>query len=215
MYLVLGFLAIIFPFLYKYSYVINNQYEHIPIILSFLDKNFLQNDWYVNAARSFGPRTFFAFYMAKTSQILSLPGTFFLHYIIFIFFVCIASYRLSKFFFRNNYVSLLTVVTVLFGSTFALGGDYLMTRDFYASQLPLGLLLFGITGILDGNYIVSAICFSIASYFHPQVGIIGGFIVFLAHFVGNFNRTKSKKLIKALFLFNFINLPLYQLYIEE
>ena len=76
--LVLGFLALIFPFLYKYSYVVNNQYEHLPIILAILNRSYLLNDWYVIVTRSFGPRTFFAYYMAGFGQLMSLPVAFFI-----------------------------------------------------------------------------------------------------------------------------------------
>ena len=50
------FLSLIFPFLYKYSFVSSNQYEQIPIILRFISGNYLVNDWFLNTASKFGPR---------------------------------------------------------------------------------------------------------------------------------------------------------------
>lgn len=90
----------------------------------------------------------------------------------------------------------------------------MITRDFYASQLPLGLLLFGIVQLLDNKYFLSALCFSFASYLHPQVGIIGGSIAFSAYFVST-DKTEAIRLVKSFMFYAVIILPLYILYKNE
>ena len=211
--IILLILAISFPFIYKYSYAVNIFYEHMPVIQSFLDSEYLTGDFYTNAVRSFGPRTFFAFYMAKTSVLLTLPGTFFFHYVLFIFITNLATFKLSKRIFGNDYISLLTVITVLFGSTISLGGNYLITRDLISAHLPMGLLLLGSIILFEKKILQAALCFSIASYLHPQVGIVGGFIVYLAYLFCN--KTRATRTIISFLMFAASIIPLFFLYKNE
>ncbi|OGG00361.1 hypothetical protein A2Y99_02955 [Candidatus Gottesmanbacteria bacterium RBG_13_37_7] len=223
---ILILLSIIFPLIYKYSFVITDQFTQIPIILSFLNRSYLLNDWYVNTCRNLGPRTFYAYYMAITAKLLSLPIAYFCHYIFFIFLIIMATYKLSNILFRNNYISLLTIITILFSSTYSLGGNVFISADFYAARLPLGFLLVGITSLFEKKYYLSAISFAIASYFHLHIGIIGGAIVFLAYFLSKFiflnrdrfsepNRQQFIELGKSFLFFLILIFPLYLLFRNE
>src|SRR3989344_5985068 len=127
---ILYLVTLLFPFIYKYSFVITNQYTQIPIILSYMKPDFLINDWYVNLSRSFGPRTFFAFYTAFWGNILGLPATYFFHYLLTITLTLLATYKITFLIFKNKQAALLTGLTILFGSTYSIGGNLLLTRDF-------------------------------------------------------------------------------------
>src|SRR3989344_390681 len=127
--LILYFFSLIFPFLYKYSFVITNQYTQLPIILAYMNPEYLTYDWYVNLSGEFGPRTIFALYSAFWGKILGLPLTYLFHYILTITLTVFASYRLSKLFFQNRKAAVLASITVLFGATYSIGGNLLVTGD--------------------------------------------------------------------------------------
>ncbi len=177
--MILALLVLLFPFLYRYSFVITNQFSQIPIILSFMNPNYLSNDWYVYVNREFGPRTIFTWYLAQTAKIFSLPLTFFLHYFLYVFLITFATYRLTYQVFKRKYTALATTICILFGSTISLGGNILVTQDFAAPQIPLGLSLLAIVLLLEKKYLFSAVLFSLASYLHPLIGFESAFLFFL------------------------------------
>jgi hypothetical protein len=181
MMLILLILALVFPFLYKYSFVTTNQFTQIPIILSFMDRNYLINDWYVTVSKAFGPRTIFAWYMAQTAKISSLPITFFLHYLLYIFLIIMATYKLTYLVFKRKFIALATTVCVLFGTTISLGGNILVTQDFVAPQLPLALSLLAVVLLLEKKYLFSGFLFSLASYFHPLIGFESASLFFFIY----------------------------------
>lgn len=218
-------LTFIFPFLYKYSFVITNQFSQIPIILSFMDPSYLSNDWYVLVNKSFGPRTIFAFYMAQTAKILTLPGTFFLHYILYIFLILFASYRLAFLITKKKFVSLLTAITLLFSATISLGGNILITRDFSAPQLPLALVLTGILFLFEQKFLLSSVFICLASYLHPLVGLETGLIIYFVFLITllimrRINQVSADILLKSFFNFSLLPLclltiPIAYLYLKE
>ncbi len=220
--IILFLLSSLFPFLYKYTLVTTNQYTQIPIILSFLDKNYLINDWYVSASQSFGPRTFFAYYMAITARFFSLPEAFFVNYVFYIFLISFSTFRLSQILYKNRYVSFLAVITVLFAPSYSLGGNILITKDFSAPQLPMGLLLLGIVSLIEKKFLRSVFSFSLASYLHPHIGIIGGSISYLVYYCSQplflnkkINKFNFAKYLKIFLLYIFLISPLFFLYLPE
>lgn len=172
-------LTLIFPFLYKYSFVITNQFTQIPIILSFLDPNYLPNDWYVSVSRTFGPRTIFAWYMAQTARIFPLPLSFFLHYLLYIFLIIYSSYKLAYLIFNDKFIAATTTICILFGSSITLGGNILVTPDFTAPQLPLGLTLLGVVFLLEKKFFLSSLLFTVSSYLHPLIGFESAALFFI------------------------------------
>lgn len=215
--LILTVLALLFPFLNKYSFVTTNQFSQIPIILSFLDPKYLSNDWYVSVSRYFGPRTFFAWYMAQTVKLTSLPITFFIHYLIYTLLIVFSTYRLSYLLFKNKFIALTTVICVLFGTSITVGGNILVTADFSASQLPLGLTLMGITLLLEKKYIFSSLFFIISSFLHPLIGFEIPILFFTSYFLTQvvLSNTFSSFLKKAVAPYILFSLPPFFLYIKE
>ena len=168
--LILYLFSLIFPFLYKYSFVITNQYTQIPIVLLYMNPDYLPNDWYVNISREFGPRTIFAVYMAFWGKLIGLPLTYFIHYILTILLTLWASYNLGVILFRNRKAAVLSSLTVLFAATYSLGGNMLVTRDFTVTQLALSVSLVSIVLTIKSKYFFSSILFAISSYLHPLIG---------------------------------------------
>ncbi|EKE21501.1 MAG: hypothetical protein ACD_7C00210G0001 [uncultured bacterium] len=217
MILILIALTLTFPILYKYSFVITNQFSQIPLILSFMDKNYLINDWYVSVNRSFGPRTVFAWYMTQTAKMSSLPVTFLLHYLLYIFLVTLATYKLTFIVFKQKYISLTTTICILFGTTISLGGNILITQDFVAPQLPLGLSLLAIVFLLEKKYLLASIVFSVTSYLHPLIGFESALLFIFITMIGFYLSRKSIKqlTIYGLLPYLFFSLPAIILYLKE
>jgi len=210
-------LTIVFPFLYKYSFVTTNQFTQIPIILSFMDRNYLINDWYVTVNKAFGPRTIFAWYLAQIAKIFSLPLIFFLHYLLYIFLIIIATYRLTYLIFKRKYTALATTICIIFGTTISLGGNILITQDFSAPQLPLGLSLLAIVFLLEKKYLSSAFLFSLTSCLHPLIGFESAFIFFSIYFILTvFSKQKVSIIIKkGLMPYLLLTLPAIYLYFSN
>lgn len=210
-------LTVLFPFLYKYSFVVTNQFSQIPIILSFTDPNYLKNDWYVQVSQDFGPRTIFAFYMAQLAKVLSLPTVFFIHYLLYIFLIVVATYKLSFLIFRKKYIAQVTTICIIFGTSITLGGNMLVTPDFVAPQLPLGLSLLAIALIFKKRYFASSLLFSLSSYLHPLIGFESAIIFFSTTFLTFIFLKKSlKKIISHGFVpFFLFSLPALLLYLSQ
>lgn len=210
-------LTLAFPFLYKYSFIITNQYSQIPIILSFIDPNYLTGDWYVSINKQFGPRTIFAFYMAQIAKIIGLPAAFLLNYLFYIFAISLSCYKLTYLLFKNKFIALLTTISILFGTSFTLGGNIFITADFTAPQLPLSLTLLATTFLLEKKYLYSACLFSLSGILHPLLGFEPAIVLFFAVSVSLVSLGKS---IKKLFTYGILPfflffLPVFYLYLTE
>ncbi len=174
---VLLVLTLLFPFIFKYQYLITNQFTQIPIINSILDPNYLTNDWYVSLSRSFGPRTIFAYYMSVFARFATLPGAFFINYLLYIFCIIWSTYNLAQMLFQNKLISFMTTIFVLFGTTYGIGGNILITRDFSAPQLPLALIITALILLLQEKIFLSLLLIIFATYLHPLIGWEGGSLI--------------------------------------
>src|SRR3989344_8602373 len=177
---VLLIISILFPFLYGYSFVITNQYTQIPIVLSYMNREYLLNDWYVGVSKDFGPRTFFALYTSLWGNLAGLPLTYILHYILSTFLILYATFRLNRFIFKNQIASLLSSITIIFSATYGIGGNLLITKDFPVTQLAIGLSLMGISLVIERKNLPAAVLFIISAYLHPLIGPLTGIISFIS-----------------------------------
>src|SRR3989344_2867508 len=210
------FLSLIFPFLYKYSFVSSNQYEQIPIILRFISGNYLVNDWFLNTASKFGPRYFFSVYMAGLNQITNLPVIFFFHFVVTVFLISQATYKLSDSIAKDHLSSILTVIVILFGQTFSLGGNILVTGDFTVTQLSLAFSLLAISCLFRDKILLSSLLYIISAYYHPLIGF-ESFFIFNTSYVVYLTVTGLKKNIpdllkRGILPFFIICIPLIYLY---
>ena len=135
-----------------------------------MNREYLLNDWYVNLGRDFGPRTIFAVYSAFWGKLIGLPITYFVHYLLTGGIFILATYRMALLLFKNRKAAILTAITILFGATYSIGGNLLITSDFTVTQLSLSISLLAIVLILEERYFLSSILFAVSSYFHPQIG---------------------------------------------
>lgn len=158
------------PFIIKYVYVQHNQFEQIPLILRYINPNFLQNDWVTNINSVFSPRYFFTLYMGNLARFISLPIAYFTNYLLTIALVTFATYLLTKKVFNRDFIAILTTIVILYGQKITLGGNDLVGRDFDPSRMAFGFVVLGITLLLYNKYFLSGILFAIAAYLHPLIG---------------------------------------------
>ena len=59
--------------IWGYRYGDGNQIEQLPIVMRAIDPSFLINDFFTNATQAFGPRTFFAAFVAFITRLVSEP----------------------------------------------------------------------------------------------------------------------------------------------
>jgi len=219
MILILIGLTLLFPFLFKYQYLITNQFTQIPIINSILDPTYLTNDWYVTISRSFGPRTIFAYYMAFVSKLITLPGAFFLNYLIYIFLIAWSAFQLTQLLFKDKYISLFTTLFILFGTTYSPGGNILITHDFSAPQLPLALILTTFVFMFQEKIFLAILLLVIATYLHPLLGWEGGTLILvvwsLPKLLNKKLKTRFLSILKIWLLFILLTLPLFLTYFSE
>ncbi|MBI2617083.1 hypothetical protein HYW55_03065 [Candidatus Gottesmanbacteria bacterium] len=168
-----------YPFLIKYVYVAHNQYEQIPLILRILDPSYLSNDWIVNVNSHFSPRYFFTLYIGTISRFIPLHLTYFIHYILTIGLVTLATYYLAVKIFRSSLTSILTTMFILFGQKYTLGGNDLVGRDFDPPRFAFGLASSAITLFFYQKYLISSFLLSLATYIHPLIGFEVATVYFL------------------------------------
>jgi hypothetical protein len=178
--ILLFFIILSYPFLIKYNYVAHNQYEQLPLILRYQNPSYLINDWSLNLNAHFSPRIFFTAYMAILGEIISLPLVYFIHYIISIALITLATFLFSSLFLNSNLISLLTTLVILYGEKITLGGNDLVGRDFDPSRPAFSLAILGFVLLLKNKTSWGALLFALAAYFHPLIGIEAPLIFYLA-----------------------------------
>src|SRR3989344_1154634 len=154
--LFLVLIILTFPLLIKYVFVAHNQYEQLPIILRYLNPDYLTNDWSTNLNSQFSPRIFFTLYMGVWARFFSLPVIYFIHYLITIACIASATYLFTRRLFNSPVASLLTTVAVLYGQKITLGGNDLVGRDFDPSRPAFSLVILSFVLMFSNRFYISA-----------------------------------------------------------
>jgi hypothetical protein len=112
------------------------------------------------------------------------------------------------------------MIIILFGNSYTLGGNILITKDFSAPQLPLGILLLAIIFVIENKFIIASFFLILTSYLHLHIGLEGGMIVFTSFILGILLHKKSfdlyfKNLLLSIFVFLLGIFPLVLLNFSE
>jgi hypothetical protein len=210
--LILFIIILTYPFLIKYNYVAHNQYEQVTLILRYLNPSFLQNDWMVNTFFSSFSRMFYTAYMGTWAKVIPLSTVYFFHYLIMIILVTFSTFYLSLLIYKSRFISVLTSIFILYGSSVTLGGNDLIGRDLDPPRLTFAIVTTAITLYLYKKYFFSAILFGISAYLHPLIGLevplIFYTIIFFHKLIQSklqFNFQKFKSLIQSILLYLLIS----------
>lgn len=184
--------TLIFPLIVRYVFVQHNQYEQIPLILRFLDKNYLVNDWFVNISSRFSPRFFFILISGNLAKMTSLPIVYLLFFMLTGGLIAFATFNISKKIFKSNISAILTTVTLLYGQKMTLGNNDDVLRDIDPAKFAFGLVFFAYWLLLSEKFLFAAIIFSFSSYIHPLIGFEAPFVFYFSLFLATLY-TRSKK----------------------
>lgn len=178
--ILLSFLILSFPFLARYTFVQHNQYEQIPLILRFLDLNFLKNDWVTDLNFSFSPRIFFVVYIGTLAKLISLPLAYLVNFLIYTSLTVISTYLFSLQLFKSKNISLLTTTIILYGQMITLGNTNILGRDLDPPRLAISLVILGFALLLIKKYYIASILFALATYIQPLIGFEVPFVFYLS-----------------------------------
>jgi hypothetical protein len=159
-----------------YRYGVGNQEEHIPIILRQLDPNYLPRDFYVATSVEFGPRFYFARFVAAIARPISLPWAFVgLRFASDLALAVVTLWTARRLIGADRLGAMMAAVLALTVSGFHLGdATELRYSVFQPATVAIPGMLFAIGLGMCGRPIASAVVASVTSLCHPLYGIYGG-----------------------------------------
>jgi len=159
--------------LFTYRYGIYDQIEQLPIILGMMEDDYLARDFFVNASTGFGPRFYYAHFIAFFAQILGLPLTLFLFTLAAHLGISWVSFRGGQRLFPDlPQAGLMSSAFAMSLSTLELGSDL----SIYSAYLTPGLLvtpliLFALWKGWERKYLEASFATGLASLFHVLYGL--------------------------------------------
>ncbi len=157
-----------------YTYGSGNQIEQLPIVLRSIEPSYLSHDFFVNSASGFGPRFYFAEFIAAVAGSPSrVPAV----YLALTALSNVAVSLVTFFFARALYAKsdeagLLASAAVMSVTTFPLG---FCPAIYHASLVPAALgspwIFAGIFASVRGRLVLGSTLCGIASIFHPLFGL--------------------------------------------
>jgi len=202
---VLTCLLAFFATLLSYQFGTGNQLEHIPTILRQLDPAYLSGDFFVLTSVEFGPRFYFARFVATMCRVLPLPVAFFVFtFLTDVALVAVTLWAARRVIGSDRLGAMLAAVLVLGVSGFHLGdATQIRYEIFQPASLALPAALWAIGLGLCGRPAIAALVASAASLFHPLYGVQSGGIALVTAFAvlmlnsgcdgvsGNISRTRT------------------------
>lgn len=162
--------------LWGYTYGTGDQVEQLPIILRAINPNFLANDFFTNASSAFGPRTFYAYFIALLARLAPLTSVMFaLTAISNAFIAWVSAQAALRLFDGSPRAALLAAGLVLTARTFWLGaGNTLYGTALVPELLAMPLLLGALACALNERPVMAALLAGLGSLIHPLAGLETG-----------------------------------------
>jgi hypothetical protein len=164
---------------YRFGY--GNQTEQIPIILRHMDSSFLSNDFFVEAASGFGPRFYYAKFIALLATGFSLPWIFFVLTLVVNAGVVGVSYAATREVFRTGRLAgcLAAIFSVcVSGFGFGMAAD-IRFEDFQPASMAIPWALAALWMGMTDRPLLASLFAVIASIWHPLYGIETGALALL------------------------------------
>jgi hypothetical protein len=209
-------LTLTYPLVARYLFVNHNQFEQIPMILRFNDSTYLASDWATNLNAQFSPRFFFTAYMGILSRVIPLPIVYFIHYLLMVAVITLASYVFAKRLFHSEKVAAITTILLLYGQKITLGGNDLIGSDFDPSRPAFGLTLLAFLTLTSRRYILTAILLTISCYLHPLIGTQMPLILYISALISHYitargsstkNTSSVRPVIQSILLYVTLSSP--------
>ncbi|GGY44504.1 hypothetical protein GCM10007148_11770 [Parvularcula lutaonensis] len=163
-----------------FQFGIGNQVEQLPLVARILDPEFAAGDFYLDHAMGFGPRIYYAWFLAGLSAILSAPGAVFFLAILSNFATGVVSYlACRRLLGASAFAGMFAAALAVLNSSFALGlAGYVRFDSFQPASLAIPLALFGVLTLFEGKHFQAAAFFAAGSLFHPLIGTEIGLMAF-------------------------------------
>jgi hypothetical protein len=166
--LYLLFLCFFFLIFHGYRYGHWEQVFYIPVIRHLMDPAFLQNDWFVKLTPY---HTNVLCLLILLSKIFSLPGAFFLLYLICLIGHVLCTYLIAKELFKQESMALLVTYFLCMVIPHGLGGYRLWQEGFTPIMLGNLFLLFSLLYFLRNNFITAFILAFLCGKAHLLMGL--------------------------------------------
>lgn len=222
-------LVAIIATLLSYRFGTGNQIEDMPIVLRAIDDTFLTNDYVTNWGEEFGPRYYFAQFIAFIADNKTLPYI----YLFLTLFTNIAITLVTVFFTRflfegSDATAVLAVCLVMSLETFKLGStSMLFVNQLTATRLVFPILLFSVwMGIAGRPYLV-AISAGLGSLLHvtfsSEVGVLAIMLIAFTKYFPIYNhnqeiddKPRTRDLVfSLLILFSFLSISFSEYFSQE
>lgn len=184
--------------IFAYKSGISDQIEQIPIIIRMLDGDYLKNDFFVNASEGFGPRYYYAHFVAFIARLGGIPGALFLLTLLANTGIALVSFQAgSSLFPKVKHAGLLASALAISVPIFEMGSDLSIYGNYLTPGLLISpLILAAIWKGWEGKYLLAAVLAGIASIFHVLYGLETGLLVLAACFFQNIIQKNNRGLLK-------------------
>ena len=173
--------------LIHYHYGTDNQVEQLPIVYRVINPSFLLNDFFVNATASFGPRFYFAHFMALLAAFMPLPWVYLGLTAFANVLVAVISFLFGRELFKNDLAGALAACVVMGVEGFDLGqAAYVRLNTLIPATLIMPLILLSIWAAIRQQPVLAAGLAGLASLIHPVLGLETGAIALLMVVVSGF-----------------------------
>lgn len=170
-----------------YIYGRHDHIEQLPIILRSIDSTYLTNDFFTNAASTFGPRFYYARLIAGLSSFLPLPATMFILTLLSNSAISVTSYHVATILFnRSKSAGIMAIMIVMSVTTVQVGSfDTMFAHMLTPIRLALPLVLVAFWCALCNHTVLTGVFAGVASIIHPVFGLGSGVLFLGSSFLGN------------------------------
>ena len=164
----------------SYSFGLSDTIDHLPIIYRFVDPSYLANDFQVNVSASFGPRYYYAAFIALLARLVPMEIVFLSLTFLTNVAIAAASFLAARALFRSSRVAplLATVLVMTVNPIFELGD---LVNEYLKPSFIARLFAFASLWVaLERKPLASMLGACLSSLFHPTLGLeIGVFSLVL------------------------------------
>jgi hypothetical protein len=171
--LLLALVVGMLPTVMNYTFGIGDHIEQLPIVMRAIDPTFLTADFFTNASEAFGPRTYYAHFIALITPLADLPWVYFTLALLANTFVAWITYLFAEDIHGGSRLAgLFAVCGAMSLNGFRLGSaaniyEWSLVPAILAMPLILGAVWSG----LRRKALLSAALAGLASMLHPLLGL--------------------------------------------
>lgn len=184
--------------LFTYSFGEHDQIEQLPIIYSFIDSNYLINDFFVNSNYGYSPRYFYANLIAFLATFINIPILFFIGTLFSNVGISIITFLTANKLFRNKSSGIISSALMMIVPTIKIGSSYyLYQTQFNPTTLVFPMVLLAFYFLIQRKLIHSLCITGIISLFHILIGFeYGAIFLGIALLIDLYDKKSLKSILK-------------------